>query len=117
MAEDPLSGGTESETLVNQPRLNGLELDHVAIAALCDRHRITRLSAFGSVLRKDFAPESDLDLLVEFEPGQTPGFEFVGIQEELSELLQREVDLLTPNFLSRYIRERVLKEARPIFVR
>ena len=81
------------------------------IATFCARHHIRRLALFGSVLRDDFSPDSDLDILVEFEEGHTPGLAFFGMQEELSELLGRNVDLNTPGFLSRYFRDEVMKEA------
>ena len=87
------------------------------IADFCRRNHIRKLSLFGSVLRDDFTPESDVDVLVEFEPGETPGFfEYVGMELELTELLGRKVDLLTAGFLSPYFREEVLREARPIHV-
>ncbi len=81
------------------------------IADFCRRHHVRRLSLFGSVLTGEFRPDSDVDVLVEFEDGHTPGYAFFAMEEELSGILDREVDLNTPNFLSRYIRERVLKEA------
>ncbi len=87
-----------------------IDIPSEAIAAFCGRHHIRRLGLFGSVLRDDFTPESDLDVLVEFEEGHTPGLAFFGMQEELSELLGRPVDLNTPGFLSRYFRDQVLKE-------
>jgi predicted nucleotidyltransferase/DNA-binding transcriptional ArsR family regulator len=85
-----------------------------ALAAFCRRHHIRKLSLFGSVLRKDFAPESDVDVLVEFEPGRTPGFfGLADMEGELSRLLGgRKVDLRTPEELSRYFRDRVVREAR-----
>ena len=85
------------------------------IAAFCRRHHIRRLSLFGSVLRDDFAPDSDVDVLVEFAPGHTPGFAFFSMEEELSEILGRKVDLNTPGFLSRYFREQVMEEAEPLY--
>ena len=81
------------------------------ITEFCRRHHIRKLALFGSVLRDDFRPDSDVDVLVEFEPGHVPGFAFFGMQEELSNLLGRNVDLNTPQFLSRYFRSRVLSEA------
>ncbi len=87
------------------------------IAEFCHRHHIRRLSLFGSVLRDDFRPESDVDVLVEFEPGHVPGFEFIAIQDELTDLLGRRVDLNTPACLSRYFRERVLSQAEVQFER
>ncbi len=82
-----------------------------ALATLCHRYHIRRLAFFGSVLRDDFGPESDVDVLVEFEPGHVPGFGFVRLQRELSALLGREVDLHTYRSLSRYFRDHVMKEA------
>lgn len=82
------------------------------IAAFCRRHKIRRLSLFGSILRPDFQSASDIDVLVEFEHGQTPSLmDLGGMQVELSELFGREVDLKTPGFLSRRIRESVMSEA------
>ncbi|MEX2218314.1 MAG: nucleotidyltransferase family protein [Phycisphaerales bacterium] len=86
------------------------------LAAFCGRHHIARLSLFGSVLRSDFAPTSDIDVLVEFLPGRTPGLAFFRMQEELSSLLGRRVDLHTPASLSRYFRDEVLREARALYV-
>ncbi len=81
------------------------------IAEFCRRHHIRRLSLFGSVLTGDFRPDSDVDVLVEFQPGHTPGLVFFEMEEELSGIIGRKVDLNTPGFLSRYFRDRVLAEA------
>ena len=86
-----------------------------AISEFCRRHHIRRLSLFGSVLGEDFGPESDLDVLVEFAPGQTPGFAFFAMEKELSVIVGRKVDLNTPGFLSRYIRDEVMGEAEVQF--
>ena len=87
------------------------------IANFCHRHRIRRLSFFGSVLRGDFRPGSDVDVLVEFEPGQSVGLmRLAGIERELSELLGRKVDLNTRGFLSPWFRDQVLKEAEDQYV-
>ncbi len=88
-----------------------IQLPVEALKELCRRHHIRRLALFGSVLREDFSPESDVDVLVEFEPGCTPGLRFFAIERELSELLGRRVDLNTPECLSRYFRDQVLAEA------
>jgi predicted nucleotidyltransferase len=94
-----------------------LVIDHSAIRAFCQRHRIARLALFGSALRDDFGPDSDVDVLVEFEPGHVPGLNFVSMERELSGLLQgRRVDLVTPKFLNVRIREQVLREAEPLYV-
>lgn len=88
-----------------------ISLDHVRLAQICRRRHIRRLALFGSVLRDDFGPESDVDVLVEFEPGQTPGFAFVDVADELSALAGRRVDLHTPSSLSPYFRDEVLRDA------
>jgi predicted nucleotidyltransferase len=84
-----------------------------ALASLCRRHRIRQLSLFGSTLKGSARPDSDIDLLVEFEPQAKPGLiALVGIELELSLLLNgRKVDLRTPHDLSRYFREEVLQTA------
>ena len=87
-----------------------------AIAEFCKRNHIRKLSLFGSILRDDFGPESDVDVLVEFEEGKTPGLAYFTMQDELSELLRRPVDLLTPEGISTYFVEEVLAEAEPLFV-
>ncbi|MDP2400423.1 MAG: nucleotidyltransferase family protein, partial [Actinomycetota bacterium] len=78
------------------------------LKSFCQKHYIRQLSFFGSVVRDDFGPQSDIDVLVEFEPGHTPGFDFFLIEAELSLLLGRSVDLNTINFLSPEIRRSVL---------
>lgn len=94
-----------------------LQLQSDQLAVFCRRHHIRKLSLFGSVLRDDFRPDSDVDVLVEFEPGHVPGFAFITMQDELSALLGRKVDLNTPNFLSRYFREQVLSEAKVLYAK
>ena len=81
------------------------------ISDFCRRHHIRKLALFGSVLRDDFRMDSDVDVLVEFEPGHVPGLAFFGMEEELSELFGRKVDLNTPEFLSRYFRNEVVAQA------
>ncbi len=88
-----------------------IDADPERIAAFCRKHRIRRLAFFGSVLRDDFTPESDVDVLVEFEPGQEPGLAFFAMEEELSRILGRRVDLQTPGFLNPRYRSRVQREA------
>jgi hypothetical protein len=88
-----------------------IEIPKDRIAEFCRINHIRRLALFGSVLRDDFGPDSDVDVLVEFEPGQTPGLRFFGMEIELSEILGRKVDLNTPGFLSKYFRDEVLAEA------
>lgn len=82
------------------------------IAGFCRQHHVRRLSLFGSVLRDDFRPGSDVDVLVEFRPEDVPDFfDLIAMKEELVELLGRNVDLKTPKSLSPYFRDRVLREA------
>jgi predicted nucleotidyltransferase len=82
------------------------------IEAFCTKHYISKLSVFGSALRADFSSDSDIDILVEFCPGHTPGLiKLAGIEIELSEILGRKVDLRTPQDLSRYFRQEVIDSA------
>jgi len=95
-----------------------LQLDKRALAQICARRSIKRLSLFGSVLKGTDRPDSDVDLLVEFEPGASPTFlDLAQIEEELSSLLGgRRVDLRTPRELSRYFRDQVMREAEEQYV-
>jgi hypothetical protein len=93
-----------------------IAIDRAAIEGFCKRHHVRRLALFGSVLRDDFTPESDVDVLVEFEQGKTPGWALFAMQDELSQIVGRRVDLNTPGFLSRYFRDEVLAEAEPLYV-
>ena len=92
-----------------------LPIDREELARFASSHGIRRLALFGSVLREDFTPASDVDVLVEFLPGRHPGLMLFEQQEELAERFGRTVDLHTPASLSRYFRERVLAEALPIY--
>jgi predicted nucleotidyltransferase len=85
------------------------------IAEFCRRHHIRRLALFGSVQRPDFRPESDIDMLVEFEPGHTPGLAFFGMQEELAQILGHPVDLNTLQFINPYFRDEVQDSAEVIY--
>lgn len=93
-----------------------IPIDRQAVEAFCRRHRVRRLAFFGSVLRDDFTPTSDVDVLVEFEPGHVPGLAFFAMERELSGILGRKVDLNTPGFLSRFFRDQVLAEAETQYV-
>jgi hypothetical protein len=87
-----------------------------AIVAFCQRHHIRKLALFGSVLRDDFRPDSDVDVLVEFEPGFPVGFfKFIEIQDALGALLRRTIDLNTPAFLSHIIRQKVMDSAQTLY--
>lgn len=90
-----------------------IDVDAEALAAFCLRTGILRLSFFGSVLREDFGPESDVHVLVEFAPDAGVGIlEFVNLQRELGELLGRDVDLHTPASLSHFFRQDVVDSAQ-----
>ncbi len=89
-----------------------VDLDKERLAEFCQRHHIRKLALFGSVLRDDFTPESDIDILVEFEPGHVPGLAFFAMEDELSNLLGRKVDLNTRGWLSEYFRDEVEAEAQ-----
>lgn len=93
-----------------------IEIDTDAVAEFCRRNGIHKLSLFGSVLRDDFHEGSDVDLLVEFEPGRTPGWEIVAMEQELSRLLGRKADLRTAEDINRRFREKVVTEAEALFV-
>lgn len=89
-----------------------ISINQAALAQFCRRNHIRKLSFFGSVLSDSFGPDSDVDVLVEFEPGHTPGLAFIRMQDELSFLLGgRKVDLVTPKFLNNRIRSQVLSQA------
>jgi hypothetical protein len=93
------------------PKKKHFAISGPTLAEFCRRNHITSLSLFGSVLREDFRPDSDIDVLVEFEPNHVPGFAIVAMENELSRLAGRKVDLRTPRDLSRYFREQVIREA------
>lgn len=89
-----------------------IQLPADKIAEFCKRNHIRRLALFGSALRDDFTPESDVDILVEFEPGHVPGFiKLAGMEIELGSVLGRKVDIRTPEDLSPYFREEVVNSA------
>jgi predicted nucleotidyltransferase len=93
-------------------------ISETTIADFCQRHHVRKLALFGSILRDDFRPDSDVDVLVEFEPGARISlFDAGGMQVELSEMLGREVDLKTAEDLSRYFRQKVLDMAEVIYER
>lgn len=89
-----------------------IEVDSVRIAEFCKKHHIVKLAFFGSVLTDRFTDSSDVDVLVEFEPTHVPGMiRLCGMERELSGILGRKADMRTPNDLSRYFRDEVVKTA------
>jgi predicted nucleotidyltransferase len=92
-----------------------IDIPQEKIADFCQRHHITKMALFGSVLRDDFGPESDVDVIVEFHPEHIPGLAFFSMQDELAAIIGRRVDMHTPLELSRYFKH-VFQEARTIYV-
>jgi predicted nucleotidyltransferase len=92
-----------------------LDIDHERLDEICQRYKILRLALFGSVIREDFREDSDVDVLVEFEPDARVGLSFFSLQDELSDLLGRTVDLNTPGFLSPRFRDDVIHESRLVY--
>lgn len=89
-----------------------IQVNHEQIAEFCQRHHIRKFAFFGSVLRDDFRSDSDVDVLVEFEPGHRIGlFDLIRMQQEFSNLIGREADFRTPEDLGRYMRDRVVAES------
>ena len=93
-----------------------LHVDRLKLEALCREYHVKRLAIFGSSLREEDTPGSDLDLLVEFEPGKIPGFGYFHLQDELSYLFGKTVDLNTAGFISPYFREEIVKTASNVYV-
>ncbi len=98
------------------PTRSNIDIPLKEITEFSRRNRIRRLALFGSALRDDFRPDSDLDILVEFETDTRIGLRFFALQRELTELIGRQVDLNTPGFLSPYFRDEVLAEAEDLYV-
>ncbi len=97
--------------------MSRIQLPREKIAAFCRRHRIKKLSLYGSILREDFTASSDVDVLVEFEPEAEVGFfDIAAMELEFSQLLGRTVDMRTAAEISRHFRERVIREAETQYV-
>jgi len=94
-----------------------IKIDKKKIASYCRQNHIRRMALFGSALRPDFRKQSDVDILVEFEPGHTPGLNFFRIELELSEMFRRKVDLNTKDFLSPDFRNLVVSEAETVYAK
>ena len=94
---------------------NGITIPSEILDEFCERHHIEKLALFGSVLKEEFGPESDVDFLVVFKPGFVPGLAFFSMESELSQIIGRKADLNTPNFLSKEFREDVMEEAETLY--
>ncbi len=93
-----------------------IDVSEEKLREFCRSRGIRWMACFGSAVRDDFGPESDVDLLVEFAPGHTPGWDIVDIEEDLSSLLDgRKVDILNPRYLNHRLRDRVLAEAEVLY--
>jgi uncharacterized protein len=92
-----------------------ITVDTKKVTDFCRERGIKKLSIFGSVLREDFSPSSDVDVLVEFLPGKVPGLAFFGYADQLADLFGRRVDLITPAFLNRHFRNEVLSDAITLY--
>ncbi|MCC6612575.1 MAG: nucleotidyltransferase family protein [Anaerolineae bacterium] len=104
--------------MTTSPTTPAIDLPLDSIATFCERHHIRKMMLFGSVLREDFRPDSDVDVLVEFEPGAgITYFDLVEMQLELQDLLHRDVDLGTVNMLSIHIKDQVLASAQVVYER
>jgi uncharacterized protein len=98
-------------------RTLAINLPYEKITAFCQQNAIAKLSLFGSILRNDFNAESDVDMLVEFIPGnKITYFDLAGMEIELTEIVGQKVDLRTPGELSRYFRQNVIESAQTIYV-
>jgi predicted nucleotidyltransferase len=92
-----------------------ITVDKKDLADFCKKNHVRKLSLFGSAVRADFKPDSDLDLIVEFEPGHVPGLSFFFLSDELSSLFGRKVDLNTPKSLSPYFRDQAFFESEILY--
>lgn len=88
-----------------------LPIDRQRLTDFCRRHHLRRPALFGSVLRDDFGPDSDVDVLYEFEPGHAPGWEIASIEDELAQLIGRRVELVPIKYLNPRLRDRILAGA------
>jgi predicted nucleotidyltransferase len=95
--------------------IDGQAIDRARLAAICQRHGVTELAVFGSVARGDASPMSDVDVLYVLEPGGSLGFALNDLEDELTEVFGRRVDLVSKQSLHRAMRDRVLAEARTIY--
>jgi predicted nucleotidyltransferase len=100
-----------------EKRTPNITIPEDEVRAYCQRNHIKSLALFGSVLRENFMPDSDVDVLIEFEPGYVPGYRFFAMQDELSTLFGRKVDLNTRGFLSPHFRDSVEFDALIVYAK
>jgi uncharacterized protein len=99
------------------PVQTAISIPYEDVANFCEKYYIARLWLFGSVLRDDFRDDSDIDVLVEFDPAHIPGWNIVSMQDELSSILGREVEVSMPDALSKHIKPHIMQSARVIYER
>ena len=106
-----------SGVMKSSKKIHGIKIPQKKIKRYCQNNHIKKLALFGSILRDDFHPGSDIDLLVEFEEGHTPGFfDLDRMEDQLSKFFNgKKIDLRTPNDLSRYFREKVISNAEVLY--
>lgn len=92
-----------------------ITVDAERLREVCERYGIARLEVFGSVSRGEEGPDSDIDLLYEFKPGAEPDWTFFDMEDELAKILGRPVDLVPKHAINKYLRERVLQDAKPFY--
>lgn len=100
-----------------RPVQTAISIPYEEVADFCEKYHIVRLWLFGSVLRADFHADSDIDVLVEFDPAHLPGWHIVSMQDELSSLLRREVQFSMPDALGKNVKFRIMQSARLIYER
>jgi predicted nucleotidyltransferase len=109
-------GHNEDRTMNQMLQLGDTRVDGVSLAEVCRRYGVKELSVFGSAVRGEMGPESDIDILVEFEPDACVGvIKFESLVEELESLSGRRIDLVTKRGLKPWVRPHVLKDARVIY--
>lgn len=106
---------TKMDILQPMSRAPRIPIDAARIADFCRRHHIRKLALFGSVLRDDFRPDSDVDVLYAFEEGMAPGWDIIDVEEELSEIVGRKIDFVPAKYLNRWIAADVISSAHVIY--
>jgi hypothetical protein len=99
------------------PLATAIPIPYEALRAFCERHHIAKMWLFGSVLRDDFRADSDIDVLVTFDPAHLPGWKIVSMQAELSALLGRPVEFSMPDALTRFARGPIMESAQVVYER
>ena len=99
------------------PAKTAVPIPYEAIASFCEKYHIVKMWLFGSILREDFTDDSDIDVLVEFDPDHIPAWEYFSLADELGSILGRDVDLGTPKSLKAYLKDRITQSSQVIYER